>query len=438
MPLEIAVSTQRQILRFWLPLAASWALMSAEGPILQAVIARLPDLQTQLAAFGIVMSVEITVESPVIMLLATSTALVADARSFRTLRRFMVGINVVVTILAAAVAFTPLFRVLVPGLMGIPPAIAAAAQPGMKIMTLWSAAIGWRRFNQGVLIRYGQTALVGYGTLARLVGSAGTGIALALLTRLPGVALAATGLMTGVVVEALFVARAVRPTVARIMAAPEEDGASVSLREVVGYHTPLAATSFLTLLQQPLIGAGLARMPWPEQTLAAWPVVWGVLFIFRSPAFALPEAVIALVTERRLLDPVRRFCRRVGVVSTVGLALVALTPAIDLYLAHVAGLPGRLASFVAPGLMLGAAIPLLNAWHSWFRGLLMAARSTSTIYRGMGLNLAVTTLAIAAGVLLGAPGVITAVSALIASFVVEIAYLRARVTRLPAAAAAVV
>ena len=179
-------------------------------------------------------------------------------------------------------------------------------------------------------------------------------------------------------------------------------------------------------------------MPWPEQTLAAWPVVWGVLFIFRSPAFALPEAVIALVTERRLLDPVRRFCRRVGVVSTVGLALVALTPAIDLYLAHVAGLPGRLASFVVPGLMLGAAIPLLNAWHSWFRGLLMAARSTPTIYRGMGLNLAVTTLAIAAGVLVGAPGVITAVSALIASFVVEIAYLRARVTRLPAAAAAVV
>ena len=56
----------------------------------------------------------------------------------------------------------------------------------------------------------------------------------------------------------------------------------------------------------------------------------------------------------------------------------------------------------------------------------------------MGLNLAVTTLAIAAGVLVGAPGVITAVSALIASFVVEIAYLRARVTRLPAAAAAVV
>jgi hypothetical protein len=45
--------TQRRIFLFWLPLAASWLLMSLEGPVLQAVIARLGDIQTQLAAFGI-------------------------------------------------------------------------------------------------------------------------------------------------------------------------------------------------------------------------------------------------------------------------------------------------------------------------------------------------------------------------------------------------
>ncbi len=39
------VFNQRQILFFWLPLAASWLLMSAEVPILQAAIARLADME---------------------------------------------------------------------------------------------------------------------------------------------------------------------------------------------------------------------------------------------------------------------------------------------------------------------------------------------------------------------------------------------------------
>ena len=168
MTLPASVSTQRQIFLFWVPLAASWLLMGAEVPVLQAAIARLPDMQTQLAAFGIVMSLEIAIESPVIMLLATSTALSTSARNYLTLRRFMIWINVLATATAVLVAFTPVFDLVVRSLMGIPPDIADAAQPGMRIMTLWTAAIGVRRFYQGVMIRHGQTRSIGYGTAARL------------------------------------------------------------------------------------------------------------------------------------------------------------------------------------------------------------------------------------------------------------------------------
>ena len=67
--------TLKKIFWFWLPLAASWALMTLEGPAIQATISRLPEATTMLAAAGIVLSMEVTIESPVIMLLATSTAL---------------------------------------------------------------------------------------------------------------------------------------------------------------------------------------------------------------------------------------------------------------------------------------------------------------------------------------------------------------------------
>jgi len=164
--------TQRRIFLFWLPLAASWLLMSLEGPVLQAVIARLGDIQTQLAAFGIVVSLEIAIESPVIMLLATSTALATSGRNYRVLRSFVIWLNALVTIVAVVVASTPLFDLIVRRIMGIPAPIADAAQPGLVIMIGWSAAIGFRRFVQGVLIRHGQTRWVGYGTVSRLFSSA--------------------------------------------------------------------------------------------------------------------------------------------------------------------------------------------------------------------------------------------------------------------------
>jgi len=426
--LPTSVFTQRQIFIFWMPLAASWLLMGAEGPILQAIIARLGDMQTQLAAFGIVFSLEIAIESPVIMLLATSTALATSASNYRTLRLFMIWVNVLCTIVAILMAFTPLYGLIVRHLMGIPQEIADAAQPGMKIMTFWTAAIGVRRFLQGVLIRYGRTNSIGYGTVLRLLSSAGTGLAMALLTRLPGVYIGSMSLMVGVLTETIFIMWAARPTVAQILSNDEgEDRESLTLWAVTRFHTPLAATSLLSLMAQPLVGAGLARMPYPEENLAAWPLVWGIQFLFRSPSFALPETVIALINERRLRRAVWKFCWRVGIGSTVAMTILVITPLADLYLRYVAGLTPLLTGFVIPGLLLSLAFPMIHSFHSWYRGVLMAVGMTGAIYWGMGINLVVTCLLILLGVALGTPGTPTAVVVLTIALLAELYYLhRAR------------
>jgi hypothetical protein len=41
--------TTRQILITWLPLVASWLLMSIELPTINAIVARLPDAEVNLA-----------------------------------------------------------------------------------------------------------------------------------------------------------------------------------------------------------------------------------------------------------------------------------------------------------------------------------------------------------------------------------------------------
>ena len=55
--------------------------------------------------------------------------------------------------------------------MGIPDRVLIPGQIGLMIMTLWTWAIASRRFNQGILIRFGHSRAVGVGTAVRLVAS---------------------------------------------------------------------------------------------------------------------------------------------------------------------------------------------------------------------------------------------------------------------------
>ena len=66
--------TQRTILLFWAPLAATWVMMASEGPFLAAIIARLPDPTYNLAAHGVSFALAILIEAPVIMLMSAATS----------------------------------------------------------------------------------------------------------------------------------------------------------------------------------------------------------------------------------------------------------------------------------------------------------------------------------------------------------------------------
>jgi hypothetical protein len=74
--------SQRSILAFWTPLAATWVMMATEGPFIAAVIARLPDPTYNLAAHGVAFALAVLIEAPVMMLMSAATSLVRDRTSF--------------------------------------------------------------------------------------------------------------------------------------------------------------------------------------------------------------------------------------------------------------------------------------------------------------------------------------------------------------------
>jgi progressive ankylosis protein len=399
--------SQRRIFLFWLPLAASWLLMSGEMPFVNAALARLNDAERMIAAFGIVGSLSITIESPVIMLLATSTALAGTRQSYAMLRRYTQHLMLLTTLVHILIGWTSLFDVVVRGWMHVPEDLIEPVRLGMRLMIFWSAAIAWRRFLQGLLIRYGATRFVGQGTLVRLLASAGVATVLALSGRLPGIAVGAIALSVGVIVEALYAQRAAGHIIERQFgpSAPQSEAPPLTYAGLVRFHAPLGTSTLLYLLTQPMISAAISRLPNPQPSLAAWAVAAGLLFVVRSPVMALPEVIIARIGAGAARSALRLFSLRVGLACLFVLALVAFTPLGRLYFGSLIGIDPALTSLAVASVQAALLLPFMTALQNWFRGELTAARATPAITLAMIANLSTMLLVLAWGVSYRVPGV---------------------------------
>jgi Na+-driven multidrug efflux pump len=412
--------TTRRIAYYWLPLFASWLLMTAEGPMLSAVVNRMPDEVVMLAALGIVYALAFTLESPIVQLLATSTALVRDRPSFEVTRRFTLHGMALMTLIGVLLGFGPLFAPVVERLLGTPPEIARWVRPGLQIMVLWAPAIAWRRFLQGVLIRFGRPRAIAAGTVLRLLSTVGTALTLASRTQLPGIHVFSWSLMAGVLVEALYVTWVARPVVAAL---PGEAVRPLAYGRLLCFHLPLAGTAVLTLIGQPLVTFVLARLAQPTLNLAAWPLVYQALLLLRAAALSLPEVVIALADQDGAADALKRFAGRLATGIGLFTAVLVLTPLLRLYLFGVQDADPVVAERAWLGLVLSLPLPAGAVVICWLQGLLIHREQTATVNVSTAVQLAVLALGLGAALVFEAPGLPAAVIALQASMIAQAAFM---------------
>jgi len=427
-----------RVIRTWWPLAASWLLMGVEQPVLSAVVARLPDARIHLAAYGgIVWPLALIIESPIIMLISASTALSKDWPSYRKMWNYMMIAGGGLTALHALVAFTPLYYVVVRGLLGVPEEIIEPARIGLQIMLPWTWTIAYRRFNQGVMIRFGHSRSVGAGTVVRLVAGMSVLFAGLLLGTLPGVVVATLAVAVGVSSEALFAGRVVRPVLRNELAAAPPVVPPLTYRAFFQFYIPLVLTSLLSLLAQPIGSAALSRMPDALSSLAVWPVVTGLVFMARSLGLALNETVVALLDETGARPVLRQFTIGLCVIAFGILVLVAATPLSQWWFEGVSALPADLSSLARTALWFGIPVPALIALQSWYQGQLLHSRHTRAISDSVVIFLLVTGAILIAGVALGnTTGVFVGMVAMLAATIAQTVWLGIQAHRVAAMAGA--
>jgi hypothetical protein len=392
----------RRIFHTWWPLAASWLLMGVELPAVSAVIARLANPEINLAAYGgIIFPLALIIESPIIMLLAASTALSKDWASFVKIRRFMMITGTSLTLLHGLIAFTPVYYIIVGNFLGVPQEIVEPARVGLMIMTPWTWSIAYRRFHQGMLIRFGHSRAVSTGTMIRLSADLIILLIGFAIHTIPGIIVATSAVATGVVSEAIYAGIIAHPVIKHELKPTPPIQTPLTMRIFFAFYLPLVLTSLISLIVQPIGSAALSRMPHPIESLATWSVVTGLVFMFRSFGIAYNEVVVALMEEFQAAKKLRLFAVNLILITSGIWLLIMATPLSKFWFQTVSALPGDLATLAKIGIWITLPMPALAVLQSWYQGAILHSHKTKGITEAVLVFLFVNIITLLLGVLWG-------------------------------------
>ena len=341
-------------------------------------MSRLPEAKVNLAAWSsVVFPISLVIEGPIIMMLAASTRLSSSWARYSAVLRFGTVMSVALSLLHAAVAFTPLYDLVAASWLGCDPRVLEPGRVGLQIMTPWTLAIGYRRTQQGALIRFERSGAVGMGTAVRLVVTASVLYLAGAATGVSGIAVAGLGVAIGVTAEAVYARWRVREIHGALRAEPA--GEALELRGFLRFYAPLALTPLVTLFIQPIGAAGMNRMPRALDSVAAWGPVHALVFTMRSVGMAFNEVVVTLVALGGGPRSLRRFGVGLALATSGLLAVMALTPLSQVWFGEVQRIPAELVPMARLGATLCLLMPAYQVAQSWYQGLLVHAHRTRPI-----------------------------------------------------------
>jgi Na+-driven multidrug efflux pump len=384
-------ATLKTVYRLWWPLAATWLMMAIEGPFLAAIIARMAESATNLAAYGIAYAFGLIAEGPVIMLLSAATRLALGRSDYLRLRAFSIVMCAIVTLLLLLLVSPPLFTPLTSTLLGLSADVARHVHQALWLLLPWPAAIGMRRFYQGVLIAHHQPGRVAVGTIVRLLAMSSTAFSLWAFEGVDGASLGACSLSAGVVAEALATRWLARRAIAASLHEAGMDVVMLSYAALGRFYLPLAMTPLIGLSIHPMVTFFLGHSYKPLESLAIMPVLYALTFLFRALGLSFPEVALATLKDgEQNRGVVRKFAVCLSLFLGGGLSLIAFTPLHTFWFATLSGLPAELVQLAIPPLQIMAFFPALTVAIGYQRAILIHAGVTlpvilATVTEALGI-----------------------------------------------------
>ncbi len=400
---ESALATRHvsylSLLLFYLPLGFSGLMMTLDLPVVNAVLNRMPDPDTSVAALRVAFSIALVYEASHISMIDISTALSADRRMFDMLRRFYGLVALVLLVVVSIIAFSPLYDLVVRGLMNIDAGVAEAARPAFWVFLLWPIPIGWRRLCQGALIRHGHPKPVGAGGLVRL-GSLAIGLTLfgwlgTQVWQLEPAAIAVLAMLVSVTAEAVAV-QGWTNRIINTMPAETPGTEAPTFAEIWRFFFPLAGTAIMNTLSNPILTSGIATaaLVWASPDgqvvdVAAYSIAWSMAFLVFGPTLSMTQASIAWSksNDRSVRERGPRVVVSVGFGLALLIAVASFTPVTHWIFTSLLMAPERTAQVAEVVARLFVPMPILHSISFMLRGKLIAAGKPTIVRRAQVVDL---------------------------------------------------
>ena len=369
----------KDLFKTWWPIAISWVLLALEPMFFSSVISRYPNAKINLAAYGnVAWMIPIVIQSPIMLIQAASATLCKDKETFYKLRKFSNWMSIGLTALHVLIAVTPLYFFVVRTVLNVPEEVVGVARQGLIFMIPWAGSISYRRFHQGILVRFGHTRRMSFGTILRLISDVACVALLALIPGINGLAVATAAQGFSVFLEGVYVGIVTQPVIKKEL--KSNNGAEViSWKSFTKYYTPFMLNSIVFILYNPMNSAAMGRLPFALASLATWPVVNGFAHMINNLGQASREVTLTYIRHEGAFPVIRKFCLIVGVISVVLLSLFCFTPLFDWYLKVVVSLPSDLLQYAKTTLLLLIPVGLTFSLSNMFTGLIAFSGKTISL-----------------------------------------------------------
>ncbi|HOV65745.1 MAG TPA: hypothetical protein PLR48_02210 [Bacillota bacterium] len=382
------------LLRFYLPLAATSVLMMVTHSVVSGAIARTMYPTIALAAYSVSYSVGQVFESPCYAMQRICLTFTTGKKTFRKAAQVTLIILGALVFLQSLVTWTPLSRYVFMNLLGVSDEVYHVALVSLKVLILWPISSALRSIFQTPIVVKKQTHFMTINMLIRVLLMF---VAAAVLPTIwPNGPVGASILMLGLSTEAVLAF-----VVSKRFIPPLEDEDPnepiIGHAEILRFALPLVFASVVQTLGRPIIAAALSRTVNPDVSLAGYQVALSYSFIFTALTYNIYHLVIIFVKGKASFKQAKRFSSALGIVGLVCLLLSSLPFIGNWVFGTMIGAPLDTLPETLKTLAFVSFMPLMACFAEFYGGMLIMKRHTSWVTVAKCANVVITAALAMAG-----------------------------------------
>jgi hypothetical protein len=379
------------VLRFYLPLAATSMLMMITHSVVSSAMARTLAPAIALAGYSAAYSVGQLFEAPCYSMQRMAITFVSGKRSFAVVTKTALRMLTVLVAALLIVSWTPLSRTVLIDIMGLSEEVYGAALPSLRVFMLWPLSSSVRSIHQSLIVLRKKTGWLTVNMLFR--------VGLMFLTALvlpriwPEGPVGSSILMIGLCAEstlAFVVAKKATPPLGE----DSPEGLELTSSRVLAFALPLALAASVQTLAKPMVTASLSRLVNPEVTLAGYQVASSFSYILLALTYNIYQAVIIFIKDKRSFRQLRTFVVFLGLTGTAVLAICNIPAVGNWVFGTVIGTTPEITSEAMRTLTMLAITPLVFALVEFYSGMLMLTKQAVAVTAAKMVNVAVTSITV--------------------------------------------